>query len=353
MIPLPPRSTVMGKAYKNQRCTGLRFFIGLLLCSLLIHPGYAQNTIIRGFVAAESTLQNGKLSFGFGEQDLFITSQLSDRFSFLGESVFKYDAESNTEFSVSIERVVLKYNIGGNHNILIGKHHTPLNYWNDTYHHGRLFFPTIERPLLFSAGIIPIHTTGVDFQGLNLGALRFGYDLMIGNGLGSSDVADNDKFKSWTMAVHIKPVDRLRIGASYYNDVISAGAKLHDRIIDKKVNQQLFSGSVAYFGKKFELLAEGTLASNKTDTLGRNNTTASYIYGGIKLTEKWIPYVRADFLNYKDGSYYFKKNDASSFLVGIRYQLNYLAVVKLEYQYQDWEMTGTSNRLMLQVAVGF
>src|ERR1700712_3459435 len=77
-----------------------------------------QRTQIRGFIDALTTLQNNKVSFGFGEQDLFITSELNDRLSFLGESVFKYDEHSSTEFSVSIERIVLKYNLKGNHNII-------------------------------------------------------------------------------------------------------------------------------------------------------------------------------------------------------------------------------------------
>ena len=101
---------------------------------------FAQNTQIRGFVDALTSYEKGKVSFGFGEQDLFITSELSDRLSFLGESVFKYTPSSPTEFSVSIERIVIKYNFQGNNNIIIGKIHTPLNYWNDTYHHGRVFF---------------------------------------------------------------------------------------------------------------------------------------------------------------------------------------------------------------------
>src|SRR5689334_9854225 len=113
----------------------------------------AQSTQIRGFVDVYSRLQDNKVSFGLGEQDLFITSELNDRFSFLGESVFKFSIGSPTTFDVSIERVVLKYNFSGNHNLLIGKHHTPINYWNDTYHHGRVFFPTIDRPLLFGANI--------------------------------------------------------------------------------------------------------------------------------------------------------------------------------------------------------
>lgn len=108
-----------------------------------------------------SYYQNGKVSFGLGGQDLFITSVITERLSFLGETVFKYSPESETEFNISVERIILKYNHAGNHSVLIGKHHTPINYWNDTYHHGRVFFPTIDRPLLFAQGIIPLHTTGV------------------------------------------------------------------------------------------------------------------------------------------------------------------------------------------------
>ena len=85
----------------------------------------AQNTQIRGFADVLGTYEKGKASFGFDEQDLFITSELTDRISFLGESVFKYTPSSPTDFSVSIERLIIKYNIQGNNNLILGKIHTP------------------------------------------------------------------------------------------------------------------------------------------------------------------------------------------------------------------------------------
>lgn len=330
----------------------LCFYLGAGMMLLSGHA-YGQRTDIKGFVNAGAYLQDDKGSFAFGEQDLFITSVLTDRISFLGETVFRIDSQEHSDFTVSIERIVLKYNINGNHNILLGKHHTPLNYWNDTYHHGRLFFPTIDRPLMFRSEIIPLHTTGISLQGHDLGKLKWGYDLMFGNGLGSSDVEDNDKHKSISAAMHIKPVDRLRIGASYYNDVISEGAEIHERVIDSKVNQQLYSGSVAYFGKKFELLAEATAGINHTDSTGQKNTQALYLYGGYKISEKLIPYVRYDYLNFEEGELYYTNNDVSAFLVGVRYQFNFLTVIKLEYQVQDYEATESVNRLEVQVAIGF
>jgi hypothetical protein len=248
----------------------------------------------------------------------------------------------------------LKYNIKGNHNILVGKHHTPVNYWNDTYHHGRVFFPTIDRPLLFSTEIFPLHTTGISFQGLNLGVLKFGYDVMLGNGHGSSEIADNDNSKSVTLAMHIKPKKALRIGVSYFHDVIAKGAALHNGSTMKwKVNEHLVTASVANFGKKFEVLAESMVGITRTDTTGTKKSLSSYIYSGYKATEKITPYVRFDQLNYQEGELGFGKNNTTQYVAGARYQINYLAVLKLEYQYQRSEINASINKIAAQFAIGF
>ncbi|HEX8334612.1 MAG TPA: hypothetical protein VF622_18450 [Segetibacter sp.] len=336
----------------------LRRILKILLLILFIQLSnevFSQNnTQIRGFVDASTFYSNKKVSFGLGEQDLFITSDITDRLSFLGETVFKYDPSSGTDFSVSIERIVLKYNYFGNHNVLLGKHHTPINYWNDTYHHGRVFFPTIGRPLMFSTNLFPLHTTGLSLQGLNLGKLRFGYDILVGNGLGSSDIIDNDNNKSITAAVHIKPSNSLRIGLSYYRDVIAKGTKLHsgDKI-GWKVNEHLVTGSIAHFGKKFEFLAESMLGITRTDTTGSQRSLSSYAYAGYKVTEKITPYARFDNLHYQDGEISFHKNNSTAIVIGGRYQLNYLAVIKLEYQHLNTEKEVVTNKISAQFAIGF
>ncbi|MHA6248204.1 hypothetical protein ACXYMU_09735 [Pontibacter sp. CAU 1760] len=312
------------------------------------------NTQIRGFVDVSATYNDQRLSFGLGEQDLFITSDISDRFSFLGETVFKFDPTSQTKFSVSIERIIIKYNIKGNHNILVGKHHTPLNYWNDTYHHGRVFFPTINRPLFFATEIFPLHTTGISLQGLNLGELRFGYDIMVGNGIQSSEVVDFNSNKSVTLAMHIKPKQSLRLGLSYYQDVLARGAQLHSgHQLNWRIKEHLITASVASFGKQVEVLAESMFGVTHSDTTGYRKSLSSYVYAGYKATEKITPYVRFDNLAYQAGEIGFRKNNSSSYLAGIRYQLNYLAVVKLEYQHLQSELRPNSNILSTQVAIGF
>lgn len=323
-----------------------------ILFSLVAALSYGQSTQIRGFVDITGSY-NKKASFGFGEQDLFITSAITDRISFLGETVFKYDSSENTEFGLSIERVIINYNIYGNHNLIMGKVHTPLNYWNDTYHHGRVFFPTIDRPLLFAAKIIPLHTVGIGIEGNDLGKMKFGYNLFVGNGLGSSEVSDNDQEKSVTAAIHIKPADRLRLGLSYYYDVISAGADVHGMMIDHQINQHLISASVSRFGKKFEFLTEATSALNHTDTTGTKNTIAGYAYAGYRIKEKFVPYVRYDNIRYQTGEMYYMKNNTQSFVAGLRYEISYLAVIKMEYQHLDNEFSEDIDKVTVQFAIGF
>lgn len=327
------------------------FFIGGLL--IINQQTMAQDTQIRGFANVDFYLQDDQLNFGFGEWDLFITSDLNDKFSFLGETTFKYSPSAATEFGVTIERLIVNFNYKDNHSVLFGKHHNPATFWNDTYHHGRVFFPTLGKPLLFAAGIVPIHTTGIAFQGLNLGKLRWGYNLMIGNGIGSHEIVDNDKYKSVTAVVNMQPVDKLKLGVSYYNDVISQGAEYKGGTAAEKYNQQIFTGSVSYFGRRFEVLAEGSMVNNNGDSTGVAKSYATYLYTGIRLKDKFIPYVRVDYLTYQSGEAYFGNEDTFAFVGGIRYEISYLIVIKLEYQNTDREVSGKTNRLSAQIAIGF
>ncbi len=317
-----------------------------------------QETMIRGFGAVETKydVDNDELSFRFGEQDIFITSELSDKFSFLGETVFKYSSGSPTKFNVSMERVLVKYNFISNHNISIGKHHTPINYWNDSYHHGRLFFPTIERPVMFGVKIIPIHTSGVRFQGSNISKNKFGYDVLVGNGIGASDVADNDKTKSLTTAIHFKPSQGIRIGASLYMDRIAAGvAAPNGSHLMMPMDHLLYSGSFAVFKKKIELLTEYTMANStmESDTNSTSTSThAFFTYLGYRFN-KLVPYLRYDLIDSDEQSMYFKPTDVSAITIGVRYEINHMAVVKFEYEYDEQENQSPYNHLYFQIAIGF
>ena len=115
-------------------------FIALLLLGLLLGVtprAIAQKTQIKGFVDALAYYQNGKVNFGLGEQDLFITSEINERLSFLGETVFKFSPESPTDFNISVERIILKYNYAGNHSILdLLQRHKGRIFEHENFHSG-------------------------------------------------------------------------------------------------------------------------------------------------------------------------------------------------------------------------
>ncbi len=345
----------------------MRNYFYLALVIICAQGLFAQNildeTQIRGFVHFDTRydVEAKKASFGVGEQDLFITSEVSDKVSFLGESVFKYSGV----FQASIERVVIKYNLKGNHNLLFGKHHTPVNYWNDTYHHGRVFFPTIDRPKFFGSSIFPIHTVGASIQGQNLGDMRFGYDVMIGNGLSAGDNStDDNAYKSITAAVHVKPIDGMRIGVSAYYDHISvpySNLLKHGPLvvsamdtITYAVHQQLYTASFAYFESRFEVLSEGTYTRNNSEFDNGTNTYSFYAYVGYHPKDsKWVPYVRVDVVDFDEDDNYYNVDNVSGIVLGTRYEHNYKTVIKFEYQYADSELSGGSNILKTQIAIGF
>ncbi|MFI5204013.1 MAG: hypothetical protein ACHQF2_05905 [Flavobacteriales bacterium] len=333
-------------------------FLFLFFSTFTATAQIQDRTQIRGFIDINTgyDFDNEKLQFSLGEQDLFITSDLTDKISFLGESVFKFSSTSSTKFAISLERAIFKFNYWGNHSFFAGKVHTALNYWNDTYHHGRLFFPTVGRPELFNQNIIPLHTTGIGFSGENLSAIKFGYTLMVGNGIGSTDISDDNFAKAVIAACHIKPIDGLRIGLSAYFDKIvgnvhdHGGGVVH---VHDEITQTIYSGSIAYFKNNIEILTEGSMCTNSTDSLKNKVTNAAYFYAGYRIKNIIVPYFRFDYLDFDTGEMFFAPNKTNAYAVGIRYEMSYLTSFKLEYQYKKVGNPDFTNNIFLQVAIGF
>ncbi len=280
--------------------------------------------------------------FSIGEQDIFITSKINDRISFLGENVIRYDSKSSSTFIPSIERVQLKFDYYENHSLIVGKMHSPINYWNDVYHHGRLFFPTVDRPLAFSY-LVPVHTLGLRLQGQNLGKLKFGYDLMTGNGISSNDFTDLGVNNSLLAAFHVKPFDNFRIGLSYYYDFIKgnySGAHsghstaVHQAALAKykgNINFELFSFSASYFSDKFEFLNESCVNKSRSDTLGMAINMSNYTYFGYKIKENITPFASYDFIDISNKDVHIGHLSKSKIILGCRYDINHLLNLKFHF----------------------
>jgi hypothetical protein len=323
-----------------------KFQLLLVLLTTGAGVAYSQSNIqVNGFGHLEYELYHKpdndqyESSFRLGEHDLFVNGRLNKKLSFLSEVVVRPDSKTATGFGVSIERAFMKFNYKGEHSLIVGKVHTPLNYWNDVYHHGRLFFPTIDRPMNFDY-FMPIHTLGIRAQGQNLGKLNFGYDLQIGNSMESTDFGADDVLFSYTAAFHIKPVDDMRVQAGYYRDFLpnnhhgahSHSAANHNNDYHDELTTNQFYSSFAYFGSRLEFLNEFAFIVNRTDSLGVSQSISNYTYLGYKLKDKYVPFVSLDYLQIAKNELHVNPANGLKFSLGFRWDMDPKCNLKIQLE---------------------
>jgi hypothetical protein len=335
------------------RARSTLLLLGLTLGSA---PAWAQETKIRGFAdinVAASDAPGVAWAFRLGQFDTFITSKLAERWSFLSEAVFEF----RNDFVVDVERLMVTYRANGHFEVSAGKHHTPFGYWNTAYHHGTLLQPTIDRPLMFKfeddGGPLPVHTTGVMAAGRDITPLHLGYDIMIGNGIGSTPISDNNPAKSVTIALHSQVTSVLRIGASYYHDRISAGTRtLSDTTLGESLRRGIYGGFVAYLGPRYEVLGEYQRVTDAGAAVGRRGSDLFYVYGGVRVGNL-TSYAQFNDLRFAVGDAYLDTGNRRLGVIGARYDFASTTALKAEYHRTRSGNGSWANEVAAQVAVGF
>lgn len=352
----------------NQVYHRLAIWALFLLICMPYMSAQDSNTLLQlfGHITADIEDEDGEVhsDFSLGEHDFFVQSKISPRISFLGETIVAplnvSGHDGSPDFKVSIERARLKYQHRDWLSVIVGKMHTPVNYWNDVYHHGRLFFPTIDRPRAFGT-VVPIHTLGLRLQGQNIGALNFGYDLVLGNGLSSNDVTDGTLQKSFAAAMHIKPEEQTRIGISAYFDLLATNevgthaghsSAFHYHMGDAEflpvnLDFQLYSFSLYRKHGKWETLLEASLnrselsdsnvldsalTAMQLDTLGASSNTTFFMYAGYKVGKRDMIYGLIDLTNFEDIDLHIKSNKLMKFGVGYAHEISPLVNIRMQVE---------------------
>lgn len=332
--------------------------VAILLAGLLMgsNQASAQETKIRGFAdAAFSADEKENSSYSTGQFVSFITSQLSDRVSFLGESVFEYDGG----WIVDVERVVLNYDVNTHISFQAGKFHTPLGYWNNAYHHGALLQPTIQRPLAVrfedEGGVLPIHSTGVWLKGRGFTSFNLGFDINLGNGISASPVEDQNRNKAITLAVFAEPVEGFRVGLSSYMDQISSGTPILDGTetpLAAGVKQRIVNINATYEVNQFQAIGEWYEIRNASTGVTIASSRAYFLYAGYTFG-KTTPFLKYDALDYGSGDVYFGSNNRTMITAGCRYDLESLSNVKMEFQRTNTSLDGSLFKVIFAWAIGF
>jgi hypothetical protein len=234
---------------------------------------------IRGFGDVSlhgDTMKGDTTTFSLGQLDLFVTSDLSDKFRFLSEIVFEAgpdniygvtEGQENT-FDVDVERYLLQYSYNDYLNIAAGRVHTSIGYYNTAYHHSTWLQTTTGRPFLFEfedrGGILPIHNVGVSaFGRLPSGPLGLHYVAEVGNGRESrtplleepvqNRISDTNH-KDFNIALFARPeaIPGLQTGFSVYHNLLAP-------INSPKIGETILAAHAVLIRSKYEWLNEALL----------------------------------------------------------------------------------------------
>ncbi|MEO6528034.1 MAG: hypothetical protein ABIP93_15545 [Gemmatimonadaceae bacterium] len=303
-----------------------------------------------------------KNGFALGQFDLFAGSRLSENLSVLTEVTLT--ALPRNTFSTRLERLLLTFAPSNHFSAAIGRFHTGIGYYNTAYHHGTWFQTAVGRPLVFSTdgdmGVIPSHTLGVTATGeIPSGQLGLHYLAEVGSGrAGQSSAAiapqpaiNENNTPSVNLGLFVRPdrVDGLQVGVTLYRDRLT----LSDTS-KAPIAETIVATHALYKTDAVELLSEALVFRRQARNGSAAVTSRGYYAQASRRFGDLRPYVRMDFLDVP------REDQLMGFLgrrggptVGVRYDFDALAAVKLQASQLTQSARRTARRIDAQVSFMF
>lgn len=329
---------------------------------------------IRGFadVTFHGDTQKGDTtSFSLGQLNLFITSDISDKWKFLSEIVFEGGpdniygttrGQANT-FTTDIERYFVQYSPNDYVSISAGRVHTAIGYYNTAYHHSSWFQTTTDRPFLFNfedrGGILPVHTVGVSASGLiPSGRLGLHYVAEVANGRESrspltqepvTNVVDEENGKAFNLALFARPeaFRGLQAGFSVYRDVLQPDNS-------PKVGETIVAVHAVITRPTYEWLNEGLVIRHSLVGQSKVYNTPGFYTQVSRQFGSFRPYFRYQYINVAKTEPIFPdvglRHGPSA---GIRWDVDEFVALKFQYDYTFLRQQPGINGLDLQLGFTF
>lgn len=340
----------------------------------LTFGGLAQRLTFQGFgdVTFRTNQGNGRLEsedshfFQLGGLDLFFTSQISDHISFLSETLFEIGDDGNV---LDIERLFIKYDIADYLQVAVGRVHTALGYWNQSFHHGSWLQTTIDRPDIYAfedeSGVLPIHAVGIELSGMyDFGSFDLEYTFNIANGRGNivdsvQNISDSNDSKALGLMVTIRPskFPGLFFGANFYVDDIPEKT---DAPVHGEIDEFILGAHAGYLNGNWEFLIEGfSLDHDNDNTSAENfNTWGGYAQAAYRF-DKIKPYYRFDIVQFDKGDSFFLTSfgetlsDVRRHTLGVRYDITAFNALKLEYDHRDESEGGSTDTFSINTSFSY
>ena len=316
-------------------------------------------------------LPGDKTAFTLGQLNLFVTSDISDKFKFLSEIVFEagpdniYGVTRGNEntFGVDVERYLLTFSENEYFNLSAGRYHTAIGYYNTAFHHSTWLQTTTGRPLLFAfedqGGILPIHNVGVEAYGsVPSGSLGLHYVAEVGNGRESrsamfdepvQNVVDDSNGKAVNFELFARPttIPGLQFGFSAYRDRLVPGN------LPVSVGETILAAHAVYSTPNFEWLNEA-LVVRHTPEGGHTYATPGWYSQISKRFGSYRPYFRYQYINASPSEPIFPDIGLRAGpSAGLRYDASESVALKLQYDYTSLRNQSAVQGLQAQVGFTF
>ncbi|NOT29704.1 MAG: hypothetical protein HOP15_04550 [Planctomycetes bacterium] len=306
-------------------------------------------------------------AFALGGLDLFLTSRLSERASFLNETVF--EPTEDGEYVLDVERVIFKYEFGDFLNVQAGRFHTTIGYWNEAYHHGEWLQTSAGRPRILAfeddGGLLPVHMIGLVFKGRHMSQhLQTDYSLELGNGRGpAADPpqitidANDPKALNLGLTLHPLTLAGLSVGGSWYADSIPGNPDPLIGPVHTALDERIWSASLRYQENGWEALGEYFAIEHESS--GPSADSDGYYLQISRQIERWTPYARYEAVSVDDADTFFADlDDLERWLLGVRWDFGDWSALKLQYAHADVtdDASGTQgdeDELELQLSFAF
>jgi len=329
---------------------------------------------IRGFgdINLHGDNQRGDTtSFSLGQLNLFVTSDISEKFKFLSEIIFEGGPDNiygvttgeRNAFGVDVERFLIEYSYNDYFKVAAGRWHTAIGYYNTAYHHSTWFQTTTDRPFLFNfedrGGILPIHTVGLSASGMiPSGRLGLHYVAEVGNGRASrtplteepvQNVIDEENHKAYNLAIFARPeaVRGLQVGFSFYRDLLAPANT-------PSVNENILASHAVFVRKSFEWLNEAMVIRHALVGTTRTFNTPGFYSQVSKQFGSLRPYFRYQYVNSSNTEPIFPdvglRHGPS---IGLRYDASEFVALKVQYDYTALRQQAAVNALGLQIGFTF
>jgi hypothetical protein len=286
-----------------------------------------------------------RTTFAIGAVGVRLVGQLGASLDALAELAFE---TTSAESIAEVEQLAMRWRRGPGE-LVVGRSHTELGYWNTAYHHGLWLQLPIKRPraLRFEddGGLIPAHWVGAQYT-LRRGAFGGEGALVLAIGNGRGDIVDDVRVTNDTNDAKAGLVklrwkrSGVEAGVGLLYDLIApAAAAVRPALPDERIHELTGNAYATVRRGGVVAIAEG-YAFHHRAVGGRWTTLAGYGLLGVEVEPVLVPYVAVDLIRGADDDPFFTPDpaiepprDVLDLLGGVRLETSTWSALKLELRF--------------------